>query len=252
MASPFTARTLAFLRAIARHNDREWFRARKADYDTHVRQPMIDLIGRLAKDLRAFAPELVADPRVSMYRIYRDTRFSADKRPLKTHAAAHFPRKAHARGEGAGLYLEIAPKWVWIGGGLYMPATSDLQAIREHIGATHPRLHTIVTGRAFTRVVGELGGERLVRVPRGWAKDHPAAYYLQFRQFLAGREYEAAFAASPRFYTELLSVFRAVAPLVRFLNTALAARRMEVPRLAAVASPVVRAASLAPPKAPMW
>jgi uncharacterized protein (TIGR02453 family) len=253
MASPFTARTLAFLRALARNNDREWFRARKAEYDAHVRQPMIDLIGRLAKDLRAFAPELVADPRVSMYRIYRDTRFSADKRPLKTHVAAHFPSKAFAKGEGAGLYLEIAPKGVWIGGGLYMPATSDLQGIREHIGATHPRLHTIVSGRAFTRAVGELGGERLTRVPRGYAKDHPAAYYLQFRQFLAGREYEAAFAARPRFYPELLSVFRAVTPLVRFLNTPLAARRLEVPPLtAAASSSAARAVALAPAKAPMW
>ena len=82
------------------------------------------------KDLPSFAPELISDPRVSLYRIYRDTRFSADKKPLKTHVAAHFPTKGFARNEGAGL-SEIAPGWVWIGGGMYVPSSPDLRAI-EH------------------------------------------------------------------------------------------------------------------------
>ena len=135
VTSPFTAKTLSFLRALKRNNDREWFRARKAEYDQHVRGPMIVLLERLAVDLRRFAPELVSDPKVSMYRIYRDTRFSHDKTPLKTHVAAHFPTRGFPRGEGAGLYVEIAPGWVWMGGGMYMPTTSDLQAIREHIAS---------------------------------------------------------------------------------------------------------------------
>ena len=224
MTTPFTAKTLAFLRALKRNNDREWFRARKPDYERHVRQPMIELLARLQRDLRRFAPELVADPKVSLYRIYRDTRFSGDKSPLKTHVAAHFPSRAFGRSGGAGLYLEIAPQWVWIGGGLYMPATADLQAIREYVAATYPQVHRIANGRAFRRQVGELGGERLTRVPRGYAKDHPAAHYLQFKQFLAGREYPADLAVSRRFYPELTAVFRSVAPLVRFLNAPLEAR----------------------------
>jgi len=90
---PFTPKTLAFLRALKRNNDREWFKARKDDYEQHVREPMIMLLARLADDFRRFAPELVADPKVSLYRIYRDTRFSADKTPLKTNVAAHFPNR---------------------------------------------------------------------------------------------------------------------------------------------------------------
>jgi uncharacterized protein (TIGR02453 family) len=224
MGSPFTAKTLAFLRALTRNNDRDWFRARKADYERHVRQPMIELLGWLQRDLRAFAPELVSDPKICLYRIYRDTRFSDDKTPLKTHVAAHFPSRRFGRSGGAGLYLEVAPKWVWIGGGLYMPSTSDLQAIREHIAATHPRLHRLVGAAAFRKQVGTLDGERLTRVPRGYARDHPAAHYLQFKQFLGGQEYDAAFATSRRFYPELLRVFRAVTPVVRFLNAPLEAR----------------------------
>ena len=222
MPSPFTPKTLSFLRALKRNNDREWFRARKDDYERHVREPMITLLAQLARDFRSFAPELVADPKVSLYRVYRDTRFSEDKSPLKTHVAAHFPSRAFGRSGGAGLYVEIAPGWVWMGGGLYMPSGPELQAVRQHIVATYPRMHRVVSSSTFQAAVGELGGEQLTRVPRGYAKDHRAARYLRFRQFLAGCEYKPEFATTPQFYRALLSVFRAVTPLVRFLNVPLA------------------------------
>jgi len=221
MTSPFTIKTLRFLRALKRNNDREWFRARKTQYEADVRQPMIELLDRLARDFTSFAPDFVAEPKVSLYRIYRDTRFSADKTPLKTHVAAHFPMRGFPRGDGGGLYVEVAPTWVWMGGGLYMPSSPQLRAIRSHIADTHPQLHRLVTTAAFRKTVGALGGERLSRVPRGYASDHPAAHYLQFKQFLAGREFDAEFATRPAFYRELVATFRAVAPMVRFLNGAL-------------------------------
>ena len=87
----FTPKTITFLRSLKRNNNREWFHARKAQYDTHVRGPMIAVVERLADDFRSFAPELIASPKQSMFRIYRDTRFCNDKKPLKTHAAAGFP-----------------------------------------------------------------------------------------------------------------------------------------------------------------
>lgn len=221
MTSPFTSKTLSFLRALRRNNDRDWFRARKPEYERHVRGPMIELIGRVGTDLRRFAPELVADPKVSLYRIYRDTRFSDDKTPLKTNAAAVFPPRGFPRHEGAGLYVEIAPGWVWIGGGLYMPPTPALQAVRERIASTHPHLHRIVGGKTFKQTVGELQGDRLSRIPRGYAKDHPAAHYLQFKQFLAFREFKPEFAVSPEFYPSLIQTFQAISPLIRFLNAAI-------------------------------
>jgi uncharacterized protein (TIGR02453 family) len=224
VASPFTRKTLAFLRALKRNNDRDWFRARKADYEQHVRGPMIALLDELARDLPGFAPDLVSDPRVCLFRIYRDTRFSSDKRPLKTNVAAHFPSRKFPKGEGAGLYLEVAPQWVWMGGGIYMPSSSELNAIRAAVAADHRRFRRVVTAPAFRRAVGELSGEQLTRVPRGYAKDHPAADYLRHRQFIGGREYPADFAVSPRFYSELLTVFRGIAPLVGFLNTAISTR----------------------------
>jgi uncharacterized protein (TIGR02453 family) len=227
MPSPFTPKTLAFLRALKRNNDREWFRERKGDYDRHVRAPMVEAIGRLAVDMGRFAPELIADPKRSLYRIYRDTRFSSDKTPLKTNAAAVFPPRGFPRHEGAGLYFEIAPGWTWMGGGLYMPPTPALHAIRSTIATSHPRLHRIVTAPAFRKAVGTLQGDRLTRVPLGYQKDHRAAHYLQFKQFLGFREFPAEFATSGDFYPELLRTFKALMPMLRFLNDAI---RAETPR----------------------
>jgi uncharacterized protein (TIGR02453 family) len=155
---------------------------------------------------------------------------------------------------GAGLYFEIAPDWVWIGGGFYMPEPADLHALREHIATTYPRLHRIATSTTFRRTFGQLDGARLSRVPRGYLKDHPAAHYLQFKQFLAGREFEASFAASRTFYPELLRTFRAAAPLVRFLNTPLRARVRQVPLLADASAMPGRARTARSPTAPepMW
>ena len=101
---------------------------------------------------------------------------------------------------------------------MYSPQTQQLQAVREHIAANARRLRALVESPGFHRHVGQLEGEQLQRVPRGFAKDHPAAEYLKYRQFLAGRELPPAAACSPKFYPTLLTVFRHVAPLARFLN----------------------------------
>src|SRR5438128_835856 len=219
MSNPrFTSESLRFLRALKRNNRRDWFNAHRDDYEAHVRQPMTTIVTRLADDFRDFGPEFVASPKVSMYRIYRDVRFSANKAPYKTHVAANFPTRRLPKHEGAGLYFHVSPEEVWVGGGMYAPQTSQLQLVREHIAAHVRRLRAIIDAPAFRRSVGSLEGERLQRVPRGFPRDHKAAEYLKFRQFLAGREFVATLATSPRFYATLLAVFRQVAPLTRFLN----------------------------------
>jgi uncharacterized protein (TIGR02453 family) len=220
----FDPKALAFLRALKRHNDREWFRARKDEYERALRGPMIAMIERLAGDFRAFAPGLSASPKTSLYRIYRDTRFSEDKTPLKTQVSAVFPHRELGKGRGAGLYLEVTPQWVWIGGGMYAPETPELVAVREHVAAHHRRLHAIVTSRGFTRTFGRLEGAQLQRVPRGFPKDHPAADYLRHRQFLAGAEFPPGFATSPGFYAGVVKTFRQAAPLIAFLNEPLVRR----------------------------
>jgi uncharacterized protein (TIGR02453 family) len=217
----FPAGTLSFLRRLKRNNRREWFNAHRDEYERDVRDPMIAVIERLAIDFQSFAPDLVANPKRSLYRIYRDIRFSEDKKPYKTHVAAVFPCRDLPKHEGAGMYLHVAPDGVWVGGGLWAPQTPQLQTIREHVALNHRRLRAIVTAPAFRKVVGTLEGDRMQRVPRGFPKDHPAAEYLRHRQFLAGAEFPASFATSPKFYRGVLGVFRSISPLVRFLNDAL-------------------------------
>ena len=132
----FTPAALKFLRALKRNNRREWFNAHRDDYEAHVRQPMTVIIERLGVDFRAFAPELVASPRVSLYRIYRDTRFSENKTPYKTHVAAVFPTRGLAKHEGAGLYFHVSPEEVWVGGGMYAPPMPQLLAVAGNSRAT--------------------------------------------------------------------------------------------------------------------
>ncbi len=216
-APNFTPKSISFLRSLKRNNDREWFRERKAQYDQHLKLPMVAVIEQLAKDFQEFAPELVATP-ACIYRIYRDTRFSDDKTPLKTNIAASFPWRGLPRHQGAGLHVEVAAQRVWVGGGMYAPDTSTLARVREHIAANHKRFRAIVESPGFRKTVGVLEGEKLQRVPRGFAAEHPAADYLRHKQFLALKEFPAAFAHDPKFYAGVLGVFRQVAPLVRFLN----------------------------------
>jgi uncharacterized protein (TIGR02453 family) len=194
---------------------------------------MIEVIERLAKDLPSFAPDLGATPGESLFRIYRDTRFSEDKRPLKTHVAASFTSRRLPRRAGAGLYFHIDPntdREVWIGGGTYAPEPHELARIREHLADRHRAFRALVESPAFRRTVGRLEGAGLTRVPRGFAADHPAAEYLKFKQLYAGKSYDVRFALHPRFYTELLKVFRIVFPLVAFLNAPLVVAQQESAR----------------------
>ena len=207
---------IAFLRALAAHNEREWFRERKEAYLRDVRGPMLAIVEHLSREFRTLEPHLEATPQ-SIFRPYRDTRFSDDKTPLKTNIAATFPNRTLGRMNGAGMYLEVAPGWVWIGGGLWRPDTSQLQLVREHIAANHKAFAKIV-GTPRMKKIGGLQGDRMSRVPRGFAKDHPAADFLQHRQFLAFREEPANFATSKTFYLQLKGTLETIAPLVAFLN----------------------------------
>jgi len=229
MTPRFTPTTLRFLRSLKRNNNRDWFKARKDQYDASVREPMIEVINALAADFRRFAPELVASPQKSMYRIYRDTRFSENKTPLKTHVAAGFPWRGLPRHEGAGLYFEVAHGWVWAGGGMWAPQPPQLLRVREHISSTYPQIQRLSRTTTFRRHLGELQGDRLSRVPRGFSKDDPAAEYLKLYRFVAGREFPASLATSAEFYPTLVRTFKALMPLVRFLNEPLVAPSFQRP-----------------------
>lgn len=238
VAAPrFTEQTVAFLEALKRNNDREWFKARKADYEAHVRAPMLAIIERLAQDFPRIAPDLAASPR-SMYRIHRDTRFSPDKTPYKTHVAAAFTHRTLPKTESAALYFHFAPGQLWIGAGLYAPSTPRLNRIRQRIAADPDGFRRLVGSPAFRRR-GGVHGERLQRMPRGFPADHELAGYLKLKQFLAGgQEPDSALALRPAFCRTLLQRFEVLAPFVDYLNAPL----VEAPRPVRQPPPAVRRA----------
>jgi len=216
--SSFPVEGLRFLRSLKRNNNREWFQEHKTIYESAVKQSLVALVEALAADFEKFAPEMVASQKASIYRIYRDTRFSKDKTPYKTHAAAVFPRKGLEKHSGAGFYLHIAPTELLIGGGLYMPAPHDLNAVRSHIADQTDEFLSIIQGREFKKTFGQVAGEQLSRAPRGFPPDHPAADYLRHKQYLASRTLEPDKATSPRFYRIVVETFQTLLPLIRFLN----------------------------------
>jgi uncharacterized protein (TIGR02453 family) len=223
-ASPrFTRGTLPFLRSLKRHNSSEWFRAHKDVYEEHVRGPMIAVVERLADDFVHFAPELVATPKVSLFRPYRDTRFSADKRPLKTHVSAVFPCRELGKNAGAVLYLHVDAERVLVAGGLHAPQSAELHRVRQHLAEHYDQWRALVESPAFRRTFDRITGDSLQRMPRPFPADHQAATYLKLKELLAARELPAAFCASPRFYATVVKSFEILAPVVRFLNKPLVA-----------------------------
>ena len=219
----FTGKALTFLRALKRNNDGEWFRAHRADYVTHIQEPLHRLLETLNDDLHDVAPELACTARESTFRMYRDTRFSEDKTPMKTHVAWSLRPRGFPKGYAAGLYAQFDPRETWIGGGLYHPEPPVRTAEREHIATHHRRLTRIVGAPAFVTHLGALDGDRLTRVPRGFDPDHPAADYLKFKDWMVSRSLPGTFVTEAAFYPTLLAIFRAAAPLIRFLNEPIAA-----------------------------
>jgi uncharacterized protein (TIGR02453 family) len=212
---------------LKRHNDREWFNAHRDEYEHEVKARMLALVERLAVDLATFAPELEASPRASLFRIYRDTRFSEDKSPYKTEIGCLLPHRDLPKHRGACLYLQVGPAGTMVFGGLYRPEAPELLAIREHIAANYGRFRAIHESPLFRRAAGPVEGDRLRRVPHGFPPDHAAAEFLRLKQYLFGRDYPAAFAVSPGYYRQALALMRRMVPMVRFLNEPLLARLSE-------------------------
>jgi uncharacterized protein (TIGR02453 family) len=218
-----------FFRALEKNNNREWFNARKEIFESHVRVPMIDLVTLLNDKFRTtFGVDHVADnPSRLIYRIYRDTRFSKDKTPYKTHIGATFAHRKLSRHGGAGYYFEISHRYVGIAGGVYMPEREELTAIRTAIAANPKRFLATFETPKLKKLFGPLQGNRLTRLPKPWQShaDSPAAEYLKFKQFYWWIELPASLALSPRLPGTLFRHFEAMAACIDWFNTAILADR---------------------------
>ena len=224
----FPPEALQFFRALARHNNREWFQPRKATFEEQVKRPMRELVEALNGAMQSFAPEYATDPDKAIYRIYRDTRFSKDKTPYKDHIAASFYRSGTGPHKFGGYYVHVSHKEVAVGGGVYMPEPEVLLAIRQHIAENHVKLRKILAAPAVKRLLGEMQGDQLARVPKGFPATHPAADLLRFKYFVLYVNLEPELAITPRFFTEVLARFRAMKPFLDFLTAPSAAKREKI------------------------
>ena len=231
----FRPEALGFLRRLERNNRREWFERHRPIYEREVRDPMRALVEEMDVRLARLAPELVGDPKRSIFRIHRDVRFSADKSPYKTNAACQFfhcdaGRGAgqDAAGAGAGLYFQIARGESFAAGGMWMPARAPLDRIREAIGDAPEDFETLLQAPGFRRRFRRLDQEALLkRMPRGYAESHPAAEWLRYRSFTATRIMTEREIESPRLPDILARDFAALVPLVRWLNAAIGYQKAE-------------------------
>jgi uncharacterized protein (TIGR02453 family) len=226
----FTPAALTFLRSLARHNDRAWFTPRKATFERELRLPMLALIEEINHAFAGFAPEHIRPPHKAIFRIYRDTRFSHDKRPYKNHVAAWWIRAGLEKTSGAGFYFSVSPKETVIAAGMYMPSPEQLLAVRRHLEVHHAELRKLLANRRLKASMNEFETNRLTRPPRGFCAESPAIDLILCRQWGVSATLPPEAALSPSLLKEITTRFRLAAPIVHFLNTPLTAGRSIRPR----------------------
>ncbi len=213
----FTKQTLQFLMELRFNNNRTWFEANRGRFEAHVKAPMVAFITAVAAPLRKVNKDIVADPRPnggSMYRIYRDTRFSKDKTPYKTHAAASFRHKAGKDVPSPGFYLHLEPDGSFMGAGMWRPEPPALKQIRDHVAA-HPK-----AWQALQKGGVVLEGESLTRVPKGYPKDHPMAVDLKRKDFITSIAFKDKEVLSAGFVETFADACGTVNPLMKLLCSA--------------------------------
>ncbi len=218
----FSRETFRFLRRLKRNNNRPWFLKHKQEYEELVRFPMQCLIAALGPRLADAAPDFDFHPRKSIFRIYRDVRFSKNKAPYKTNIAATFePRGKRKPTEQPGLYVGIEPGEIFVGGGLYMPSGEQLKSIRGQIAQEPLEYLAVIEHPHFRRMFGEVMGEKLQRAPLGYPKDHEMIAHLRMKQFFVGKVLGDESSLSPRFADTVARILTETMPFIRWLQRAL-------------------------------
>ncbi len=217
-APSFDSELFAFLRELADHNERPWFTANKARYEEHIKEPALAFIEDVGYRLPQVAPHLTADKR-SLFRIYRDTRFSRDKTPYKTHVGLYFRHARSADVEAPSLYLNLAPRDVFLGAGIWHPSNPALKRIRTAI---------VNRPEGWRKAVAAVGpewelanGEALKRPPVGFPADHELVDDLKRKSFAVMSRMKQGDATRSGFLDEFDRRASAVRPFMVFLADAL-------------------------------
>jgi uncharacterized protein (TIGR02453 family) len=215
----FTRAFFDFLRELRDHNERAWFSTNKGRYEKDVRDPALQFISEFGKPLARISRHLVADPRPvggSMFRIYRDTRFSRDKSPYKTHIGIHFFHESAKKAPSVpGFYLHLQPGQSFAAAGIWHPEPPALEKLRQSIAAGSP------AWRALRKSKLPIEGGSLKRPPRGFAADHPSIDDLKRTDFVTSLRFPDSQVCNAKFTSELASAFKTMSPMVKFVAASL-------------------------------
>jgi uncharacterized protein (TIGR02453 family) len=210
---------MKFLEELAANNNREWFKENKSRYEKQVLDVALRFIQSMQDPLQEIAPHFVAQAtRVggSLMRVYRDTRFSKNKLPYKTNIGIQFRHEQAKNVHSPGYYVHIDPDQVFLGAGMWRPESDPLRGIRERIAAQPREWKRAVGDRAFRRHF-QLGGESLMRPPRGFDKDHELITDIKRTSFIAIKDMDRHACLSPQFQRRVETAFTAAEPYMRFL-----------------------------------
>jgi uncharacterized protein (TIGR02453 family) len=220
----FPSDMFRFMAELKRNNDRDWFNENKSRYKSSVLAPMSSFIAAMDTKLAKVSDCFVADPRPnggSMFRIYRDVRFSKDKSPYKEHIACHFRHMAGKDAHAPGFYMHFEEGDVFFGGGIWHPPTPELTRIRERISDEPEQWKRATRSVSFRRRFGEISGESLKRPPKGFDADAPMIDDLKRKSFFAVQHVTPARAKAKTFTKDVQSAFVALVPMMRFLTEAI-------------------------------
>ena len=214
----FSPEAIKFLRNLAKNNRREWFQARKQQYEELIKAPMVELVQCLNAEFAEFAPNYVTVPQMAVFRIYRDTRFSGNKAPYKTHVAAIFPLQNTPKNYGSAFYFHFSAKELLVFGGVWSPEREELLAIRSLLQESYEEFEELLRDRRLRSAAGKLKGEELIRMPAGFLVDHPAGGLIRKKQWYLETTLDVGLITTPKLLPELVRYFQLMAPVVEFLN----------------------------------
>jgi uncharacterized protein (TIGR02453 family) len=215
----FTPKLFAFLKDLAENNDRDWYKAHQDLYELHVREPALEFINDFAAPLKKISPHFVADSRTvggSLFRIQRDTRFSKDKTPYKLNTGMQFRHIAGKDAHAPGFYVHLQPGECFMGVGLWRPESKTAYAIRDHIDKEQAAWKRASRGKRFTEVFS-IGGDSLIRPPRGYDEAHPLIDDLKRKDFIASTPLTQKSITSDTFMQDFTDNCKRAAPFMKFL-----------------------------------
>src|ERR1700744_254353 len=212
---------LRFLRSLKRNNRRDWFEAHKPEFERELKQPMLAVIQAVNLAMQNFAPAHIRPPQKCMMRIYRDIRFSSDKRPYKSHISAWWACEGLEKTSGGGYYMHISPDEVLVAAGVYMPEREQLMAIRQYLLLHHAEVRQMLNDRKLRRVMDSFTGTPLTRAPKGFPKDHPAMDLLLCRHWGLEAKLPSSASLQKDLADQVIRRFRLATPVVEALNTPL-------------------------------